>query len=379
MLEEYPRNVVALLARLIAIDSQSSKDNAPVIALLSLWFAGYQTHIHEWTREKDGIKGKNLIVKIPGKNSEKSLVFLCHMDTVPPSSAWETDPFILEEVEGKLYGLGACDTKGGVASLIQAVFSLTQQPAVDTYLVFDGDEESTWTGAKSFHKHYALPNPTFIAVEPTDATLCLGARSILECTITTNGISTHASFGTPELNRKKNAIYKMNSILNVLIEDAHVLSQEHDALMGSNSQNIGMILGGTARNVLPDTCTMTLDRRLLPTKDMEQELLFLKEMIQLVDPHATIGSVFYQKGFRMNEDTKEIKQMVKIIQKTLPDIKAGCFQAMSEVTLFQEMGDCIVLGPGSISLAHRANEYVRSKELFDYVNIYRDIIEAVTL
>ena len=378
MLEEYPKNVIAILARLIAIESESSKDNSPVIALLSRWFVGYQTYIDEWIREKDGVQGKNLIVKIPGKSSEKSLVFLCHIDTVPPSSAWETDPFILEEKEGKLYGLGACDTKGGVASLMQAVFSLTQQPAVDTYLVFDGDEESTWTGAKNFQKHYAFPHPTFIAVEPTDATVCLGARSILECTITTHGISTHASFGTPEVNQKKNAIYKMNNIINVLIEDARVLSQEQDALMGSNSQNIGMILGGTARNVLPDTCTIALDRRLLPTKDMEGELLRVKEMIQSVDQHAAISSVFYQKGFRMNQDTQKIKHIVGLIQKTLPDITIGCFQAMSEVTLFQEMGECIVLGPGSISLAHRANEYIPSKELFDYVTIYRDIIEATT-
>lgn len=379
MLEESPKDLVSLLASLVAIDSESAKDNTPIIHLLKKWFAKYDTRIQEWTRERDGAKGKNLIVKIPGKNSTRSLVFICHMDTVPSSSAWETDPFILEEQEGKLYGLGACDTKGGVAAVIQAVFSLRGQPAVDTYLVFDGDEESTWTGAKMFKKTCTLPNPTFIAVEPTDNTLCIGARSILECSISTRGVSTHASFGTPVLNQQKNAIYKMNAIMNMLIADAGILAQEHDELMGSNSQNLGMISGGTARNVFPDNCNLSVDRRLLPTKDVEGEFARLKDEVKKIDSQANVDSAFYQNGFRMDENTQTLKNMLAIIKKTSPDLKVGCFQAMSEVTIFRDMGECVVLGPGSIALAHRANEYVESKELFDYVNIYRDIIENNTL
>src|SRR5579862_2874452 len=105
------QNVVTLLSKLVSIDSRSSKDNIPIIRLLQKYFKNYSQTIQKWIRE-DGIKGENLIVKIPGKTSLSCIVFVCHMDTVPPSDAWETNPFILEEIEGRLYGLGTCDTKG---------------------------------------------------------------------------------------------------------------------------------------------------------------------------------------------------------------------------------------------------------------------------
>ena len=113
-------SVITLLSDLVAIDSQSHKGNREIISYLSKLFPHYEQTRESWVRESDGVQGENLLVKIPGKNHEQSLVFVCHMDTVPTSSAWETDPFILEEKEGKLYGLGACDTKGGVAAVIEA-------------------------------------------------------------------------------------------------------------------------------------------------------------------------------------------------------------------------------------------------------------------
>src|SRR5260221_9317009 len=137
--------VIKLLSDLISIDSQSHKGNKKITTLLKEWFVDYEWSLQDWITEEDDVKGQNLIVKISGLSSEKSLVFIGHMDTVPIGDLWETDPFILEEQEGKLYGRGASDTKGGVASLIEAVFSLSEKPAYDTYLVFDGDEERVWT------------------------------------------------------------------------------------------------------------------------------------------------------------------------------------------------------------------------------------------
>lgn len=370
------KGVISLLADLVSVDSRSSNNNKPIIDMVSRWFGNYEQYRQDWVRE-DGVKGQNLIVKIAGKSSEKCTVFVCHMDTVPPSDAWETDPFILEEAEGKLYGLGVCDTKGGIAAAIEAVLTLSDQPEHDIYFVFDGDEESFATGARKFKKICKFKNPRFIFIEPTENTVMIAQRSVLSATIRTHGVAQHASLGTPEKNDKENAIYKMNKVLNVLIDDAKDLSKETDSILGSNSQNIGTISGGSAGNVIADFCEISVDRRLLPSRSLESEVKRLKSMLSLIDKRIEILSIDTAPGFQTNRNSDFVQEVKEKMKKVYPKAEFEPFVAWSEAGLFQDLGDVVILGPGSlVGEAHKANEYIQTTDLFNFVHIYQDIMRT---
>lgn len=371
-------NVIKLLSDLVAIDSQSVKDNSSIISLLAGWFKDYKQSTQVWVRDIDGVKGKNLIVKIPGVSSEKCLVFICHTDTVPPSESWETNPFILEENNGKLYGLGACDTKGGIASLIEAVFTLPDKPAYDVYLVFDGDEEATSVGVQKFIKQCKLKNPKFIAIEPTDNKILIGQRSIIKFIITTHGVPQHSSIATPEINKKYNAIYKMTEVMKALSDDAEKLSYEKDALLGTHTQNFGVISGGTVHNVIPEACTLTMHRRILPNRDMYKELQEVKRIVHSVDKTADVVLMGPpEAGFKTSVDSLFTKSILTAAQSFIPETSFDVFRAWSEAGATSEKGESIIYGPGSLSEAHRANEFVEAKELFQFVHIYQKIMQEV--
>lgn len=371
-------SVIKLLSDLVAIDSQSQKGNVEIIGFLADLLKDYQQIRQKWVREQDDVKGENLIVKIPGKSSEHAIVFVCHMDTVPTSSAWETDPFILEENGGNLYGLGACDTKGGVAAAIEAALTLSDKPAFDTYLVFDGDEEVFSTGAHKLLKKFSIKNPHFIFIEPTDKELHIAQRALLKFDITTHGVSAHASLGTPEKNNKENAINKMSRVLQLLTEDALEIAKEKHQFLASSTQNLGLLSGGTARNVFADTATLTVDRRLLPQREPKKEFERLKKLIISEVPGTTVAIDDIEPGFAMQNDNHFVSEVLSAYVKTSPSARLGAFQAWSEAGLFAGVGDVVILGPGSlVGQAHRANEFVSAQELFNFVKIYQKIMQEI--
>lgn len=368
------QGVIKILSDLVAIDSQSYKSNKKIITLVRDWFKDYPCETQDWIAD-DGVKGQNLIVTIAGKSSEKCFVFVCHLDTVPASAAWETDPFILEEQEGKLYGLGACDTKGGIAALIAAALGLSDKPAYDTYIIFDGDEETGSAGAKKFKKHFSKKNSQFIFIEPTENNVMIAQRSSFHARVKTYGVAQHASLGTPEKNEKNSAIYKISKVLSVLIDDAKYLSHEIDPLLGSNSQNLGKISGGTAENVIPDNCEVTIDRRLLPHKNFTDETKRLKKMLKLIDKSVELTDARMNPGFHTDEDSPYVGKMINVMKKYYPKVTTAPFLAWSEAGLFGDQKEVIILGPGSlIGQAHKANEFVESQDLFHFVHIFQDIM-----
>lgn len=367
------KSVTELLTDLVKVPSASLVDNAPVIQVISDLFKDYETSIQDWRRE-DGVEGKNLIVKIPGENTEKSLVFVCHMDTVPTSSEWTTDPYTLTEKDGKLYGLGSCDTKGGTAALIHAVLALEAKPKVDTFLVFSGDEEVSSVGALLLKETTTFKNPEFVFIEPTDRKVLISQRTVLQIDVTTHGLSQHGSYATPEENEKNNAIFKMAKVMELLIADALENAKDNDALLGSNTQNFGQIIGGTARNVMADTCMLSVDRRLLPSIDPNEEVQKIRALLKAEDTQTEVKMIIRHPSFVTAQDALLVLSALQAMKEQGINGEVGGFQAWSEAGLFADVGDVIILGPGSISQAHKANEYVDKKELEDYSPIFKSLM-----
>lgn len=368
-------NVTDRLTQLVAISSHSSIDNTPIIQLLASWFATYQTEIQEWVRH-DGIKGKNLVVTIPGKSDEKTLVWVGHVDTVPSSPAWTTNPLEVVEKNGKLYGLGAADTKGGIATLVDAVLTLKEKPVYNTVLVFDGDEEMDSTGAICYRKTLYLPNPLFICLEPTYRQLHIGQRSLLKCTLVAKGQAIHAGQATPKKSETNNAINKMTRVLLALEKDEEELAKESDDLLGTNTQNFGTITGGTARNVFASECRVVFERRFITSRNPKKEFERLQKLVSETEPDVELVLDQTEPGFATNSDNQLVVSVLRSLKKTFPESKTAAFPAWSEAGILAESGPAVIIGPGNIAeQAHRADEYVEKAELMSYVTIFQDILK----
>lgn len=192
-----------------------------------------------------------------------TLVFNTHMDVVPAGEGWSSDPFVLREADGRLYGRGTCDCKGPLAAMLEAVRMLAAERSAwsGTLLaVFVGDEEVGSKGAR----HFAAKRPPIdfaVVGEPTSNTVYSCHKGSLRPIVRVHGVPAHS--GTPHLG--ENAILRAGELLGLIArEHEQSVRRRTHPLVGEASLTVTRISGGHADNVLPGACEMLLDRRLVP-------------------------------------------------------------------------------------------------------------------
>lgn len=306
--------------------------------------------------------------------------FNTHMDTVPAGDGWTTDAFILREDDGKLFGRGACDCKGPLIAMIEAMRMLAADRTAwsGTLLgVFVGDEEIASEGAK----YYAAARPKIdfaVVGEPTSNTTYSAHKGSLRPVVRVHGVTAHS--GTPHLG--DNAIYRAGQLL-TLVEAFHnnVVRKRTHPLVGEASLTVTRISGGHADNVLPGSCDLLLDRRMVPGESedaVKQEFAALLKdaydrfgvKAEIVDYKATTGSA------------TETAADQSIVAASLEACRASGtsdpgpfgFQGGCDLVHFRSLGaQGTVIGPGSLSVAHKADEFVPLDEFVTCSVIYRDV------
>src|SRR3984893_17747489 len=194
--------------------------------------------------------------------------FNTHMDVVPAGDSWSSDPFVLMEMEGRLYGRGACDCKGPLAAMLEAMRMLKAERAAwsGTLLgVFVADEEIASEGAK-FYAGTAPKIDAAVIGEPTSNATFTAHKGGLRPVVRVHGVSAHS--GTPHLG--ENAIYRAGELLGLIVEHHEkVVRHRTHPLVGAASLTVTRMNGGHADNVLPAACDLLLDRRMVPGEDEE--------------------------------------------------------------------------------------------------------------
>ncbi len=310
--------------------------------------------------------------------------FNTHMDTVPAGDGWTSDAFTLREADGKLFGRGACDCKGPLIAMIEAMRMLAADRSTwsGTLLgVFVGDEEIASEGAK----YYASTKPTIdfaVVGEPTSNTTYSAHKGSLRPVVRVQGVTAHS--GTPHLG--DNAIYRAGQLL-TLIETYHndVVRKRTHPLVGEASLTVTRITGGHADNVLPGACDLLLDRRMVPGEDEEvvkQELATLLKdaydrfgvKAQIIDYKATTGS-----ATETAPDHPVVLASLKACKENgTVDPGPFGFQGGCDLVHFRSLGaQGTVIGPGSLSVAHKADEFVPVDEFITCSVIYRDVARTM--
>lgn len=219
-------------------------------------------------------RSKCLIMSIKDK---KSLGFLGHTDTVKAGKDWNINPFQMREIDGKLFGLGICDMKGGIAAILQAVLEVDwKKLKKGIKLYFTYDEEINFSGIKEIIK-IEKEFPIYMIIgEPTNNIIMNGSKGLLELKLTFKGISAHSSM--PNLG--ENAIEKCLKFINELNIFYQKLKNERNNAfeIPYTTMNIGKITGGKSINIVPSSCEVLIDFRIIDNKHITLILNKIEEL-----------------------------------------------------------------------------------------------------
>jgi succinyl-diaminopimelate desuccinylase len=317
---------------------------------------GFRNEIMNYN--KKGIELKNLVTSIG--TGKKKLVLSGHLDVVPAGedSQWMYPPFSAEVVDGKLYGRGACDMKGGVTMLIGTIFSLIEYAELlENYTItFIGsaDEESGMTGAYNCFKKGVMKDSVLLIVgEPTNMDIGIAEKGLLWADIHVYGKAGHAS--TPEL-----GINSIEGTLNLIPKLHNCIDNIENEVLGSSTLNIGKIAGGLANNIVPDKTVLSIDYRYIPEQDFSK----LNENLRAIDASPCKVDVKVTHTLPALQTEMEIPFIQNL--KTISGKNIiGLPYATDAALLVQKKNPVpfVIYGPGDPRVIHKPDEYIKIQDV----------------
>jgi succinyl-diaminopimelate desuccinylase len=314
----------------------------------------------------------SLIADLPGQDGRPPLCFTGHLDTVGlGTTPWSVDPFGGEIRDGKIYGRGSTDMKGGIAAIIAAAAQTRNKPRSGLKLVFTAGEETGCEGAQHLVNLGVLGKTRAIVVaEPTSNKPLIGHRGALWLTLKVPGKSAHGS--TPE--RGENAVVKAANIISELGQfgfDAPI--HEH---LGGFSLNIGYCHGGDNINVVPDRAEIGIDVRTTPNLGSQE----VKRKIASISGDAQTTAIMDLSSVCTDPDNDWFRKVVSIVEsvsgsKITPAV-APYFTDASVLAPAYGNPPLVILGPGDMELAHCVDEYCDTRKIEEAVKIYAGIMTA---
>ncbi|MCU0776711.1 MAG: M20 family metallopeptidase [Akkermansiaceae bacterium] len=302
----------------------------------------------------------NLIARFAPMDGRPRILLGPHLDTVGVAGM-TIEPFGGEVRDGRLWGRGACDTKGPMAAMLWALREtrgmLANLPVAVDFVAFMGEESGQW-GSKDFAKRHAAGYEFAIVGEPTSLEIVHVTKGSLWATLRATGVAVHSSM--PE--RGENAILKLTRSLDRL--DGHLggkLAAFTHPVLGRSTLNIGVIRGGSRPNIVPDLAEAELDIRLTPALAAAGGALkLLRETIHELGAPVEIVSSHENPPMETPPD----HPMIRRLQVAGPDAKLAGAPWFSDAAHLSNAGlPAICIGPGSIDQAHTADEFIEIQAL----------------
>jgi succinyl-diaminopimelate desuccinylase len=364
-----------LLKQLIRADSTASKGEAAAAEVIARWFTkhGVDCRIDRW----DGSRA-NVIAQVKTAHTRPGLLFVCHLDVVSPGEeAWDHPPFGAVEEKGRIYGRGAADMKGGIASVVAAICKVVDSRAAlqgDIVFAATAGEETDSSGVQRFMQYRsALPQLAGAVIpEPTDLSVVTAHRGLFWLRITTRGKAAHSSM--PE--RGVNAITSMRRVLDAL--EQYQIPFEPHPLLGKSSLSVNVINGGEAMNIVPDRCTIGVDIRTLPGQDHEA-LRYDIERI-LAQLKTTIPQFDAELVIERSAQAMETDPRCEFVQRFCSAVNVDLTNVIGFTTdaahLLPLDVPIVIYGPGKPKLCHQVDEYVDLADLQTAVDLFKNTILA---
>jgi acetylornithine deacetylase/succinyl-diaminopimelate desuccinylase-like protein len=364
-------DVIELAQKLIAIPSYV--DTNMNEKQLADFICEYISDTMPWLRlRRQAVSGDRYNIIALG-SEDPQLVFVSHMDTVRP--AGEAGRTLQPSIDAnKLYGLGACDMKGGLAASLVAAQEAGSTSEIA--LIFDCDEEYYFRGMKKLLEGYRFRPRLVLFPEPTDLSILCGCRGLVEIGCDVVGQTAHS--GTPELGI--NAIEKATEL---------VVSLKQKLGSGGTTVNLSALTGGRMQgeniviqaNAVPDIARMLLDIRVSESGQNARSILNTMKTIA-----ADLGIVL--QGEEINLDypayrsaRETLAWVAEVVQREVGEVTYNDqVSYFCEAALVTTAWGCpaIAIGPCPAKVAHKPEEYVEMDSLIKSKNIYRELIKVVS-
>jgi acetylornithine deacetylase len=337
-------NLFELTKALMSVPSTSGEEEA-----VGFWLRDYLESLG-WTVELQPVGTRAPSSASPAQhnviatlNDTPRVWLSTHMDTVPPYIPPTED-------NEKIYGRGACDAKGIIAAQITAAEQLRKEGVTDIGLLYTVEEERSSTGAKAVNTHpLAAKCEYMINGEPTDNDLAIGSKGSFRLKIKTKGKAAHSAY--PEMG--DSAVLTLLDIL----DDIRQTKFPNDDFFGDTTVNIGVIEGGVALNVIPPSAEASLLIR-LTTK---------REPIE-----TALQNIVRDRG---EIEVLSCSEPVKLLE--VDGFTQKVVRFTTDIPHLPNWGQPLLLGPGSILVAHTKDEFVLKQDLETAVVLYRDLINRL--
>jgi acetylornithine deacetylase/succinyl-diaminopimelate desuccinylase family protein len=366
------RETLELLARLIETPSHNPPgQEAATAAVLGAFLApaGIAAVMHEVSQ------GRPNLAAALGPGGGQVLLFNGHTDTMPAGPGWTVNPYRPHRRGSRMYGLGACDMKAGLAAMASAMAAVARAGApLRGQVVFDAvaDEEATGAGTKATIRAGRAADWGVIA-EPTGLQVARAGNGQVNFTVTFLGEAGHGS--VPEAGH--NAIYDAAAFTRLVEREAARLAAQVHPLTGPASYNVGVISGGVRTSIIPSECTVGVDRRIIPGQTVADAVTDLEGLLSQVlaarpgaRPKSSVD-VEYEPF-----EVAESLPLCDVLSQAAADVcgRPTCFtglRATTDAVFFGEAGiPTVVFGPGSLAQAHRPDEYVEISQVQQATRVF---------
>ena len=335
-----------ILADLVSFNTIKDKENKQILDYLENYLKSFG-FVTEY-------KTRDLVMSY---GIDPALGFLGHTDTVEYIDEFK-DPFTLKLKDGYLYGLGACDMKGGIAAFLDAIskVDLTKlKKGIRVYFTYD--EEIKFSGIDELVDNGIKFPEYMIFGEPTNNDIFVGHKGLLEYKIVFEGVKAHSSTPEKGVSANLNAINFLNDLNDYYMKEIRPTEVQSFAVPYT-TMNVGIINGGTARNSIPAFCEIGLDFRI--AKKEHNDMIISK----------------------INELLKDVKSSVEIIENTEPFADEIDFLDSQKTTNFMTEATRVkgskrmILGTGPVT-AHEVNEHISTESYNKLVNQYVELIAMI--
>jgi acetylornithine deacetylase len=366
------KDEVKILLDLVAIPSVSSISNRPVIdyVLKRLDLGAWKIRLQPY-RDPNGIAKVNLVAITRGPTPRQvnpELALVCHTDTVPYEASWKeaVNPRVRN---GKLYGRGSCDVKGFLACVLACVskrdLTRLKKPLA---LMLTADEEIGCVGAKYLAAKKALRARYMIIGEPTGLRPVRAGKGYALAEIVVHGKEAHSAFPS----RGRSAIYDAARIVTALERIARKLATRKDRNFDPpfTTLNVGLIKGGTAKNIVAGECRITVEWRPIPGQEPGWAAELIREELARLRVNAELEVLRLDPGFTPAA-SEDVAKLLELLTRRRSTTVAFGTEAPHLRSLTSET---VVFGPGDMTAAHTSGEFVPVAELSECVSHLGDII-----
>jgi len=375
--------VEEILERLVAIPSVSSMSNRPLINYVCGFLNEFGWHWREIAYyDAHGVEKVNLIV-VPAQLSISSmkvdLAFICHTDTVPFAQSWPDATSLVREGD-MLHGCGSCDVKGSLACLLAAISEVSTSDVQNSVaLILTADEEIGCIGTSRLLEAEAIVPQCAVICEPTSLRPAVAGKGYGLASIRVQGREAHSAFPQQGVS----AILVSAKLVSVIENWMQQRDGASNVLFDPprTTFNIGRIDGGSAKNIIPGSCSFLVEWRPLPEEDPQQIAAGLQRLAHEIESsnagcRIEVDIQRAEAGFVTAGEPHIASALSQMLARPLTGIAFG-----SEAPRFAKVAkEVVVIGPGDMRTAHSERECVPVVELEEWKDCLKQLlIEKIDL